>query len=215
MTTVLRTNLCAALVFTGLVAANAQGGGPSFDCAKADGAIETLICRDRQLGQLDRETTRLFELARDSAGAPFGRRDELIATERGWIKGRNDCWKASDLRACVVASYAQRIHELRQGYAAARNGDSRGISLGPFVATCTKMNAPVGVTFINSNPALVYLQWPDNSLVLPQALSGSGARYAAKTGKGGYVFWNKGDGAQFQLPDKTTRRCKLAKVGSR
>jgi uncharacterized protein len=214
MTRTFRTSLCTALLLAGLAGAGAQGRGPSFDCAKADGTVETLICRDRQLGELDRETTRLFSLARDGAGMTESRRAELIARERGWIKGRNDCWKADDPRGCVVASYAQRIHELRQGYADARSSDGRGISLGPFVATCIGMNTPVAVTFMNSEPALVYLQWRDNSVVLTQTLSGSGARYAAKAGNGEYVFWNKGDGADFVLPDKTSHQCRIARSGS-
>ncbi|MCR2808088.1 MliC family protein, partial [Paenibacillus soyae] len=35
------------------------------------------------------------------------------AIQRGWIKGRNDCWKAGDLRQCVEDSYQLRITELQ------------------------------------------------------------------------------------------------------
>ena len=35
------------------------------------------------------------------------------AIQRGWIKGRNDCWKAGDLRQCVEESYQLRITELQ------------------------------------------------------------------------------------------------------
>ncbi|MGB6188236.1 MAG: hypothetical protein WBF70_06640, partial [Aeromonas molluscorum] len=33
--------------------------------------------------------------------------------QRGWIKGRNECWKADDLRQCVLTNYQQRITELQ------------------------------------------------------------------------------------------------------
>ena len=37
---------------------------------------------------------------------------ELRAYQRGWIGGRDDCWKAEDLRACVEDAYLLREAEL-------------------------------------------------------------------------------------------------------
>ena len=37
----------------------------------------------------------------------------LKAEQRGWIKGRNDCWKSDDMRGCVANEYRYRINELK------------------------------------------------------------------------------------------------------
>lgn len=38
---------------------------------------------------------------------------EERAFQRGWIKGRSDCWKAEDARACVETSYRTRMVKLQ------------------------------------------------------------------------------------------------------
>jgi len=189
----------------------AQGMGPSFQCARADGAVEKLVCQDKQLSEMDRETARLFKLALDSLSGNENRRNELVATERGWIKGRNDCSKDANVRPCVVASYAARIHELRQDYPSARTGG--GISLGPFATRCTGISATISAVFINTVPSVVSLSWPNNALVLTQTLSGSGARYAAAGPNGETVFWNKGNEASFDLPGSPGHQCQLSPAG--
>ncbi|QJT11506.1 DUF1311 domain-containing protein [Aeromonas sp. 2692-1] len=100
--------LLGPLLFTPLLACAAT---PSFDCAKAAGAAETLICKDAALAALDNELATLYpkELANLS---PEQLKTEK-AMQRGWIKGRNDCWKAKDLRQCVEENYQQRITELQ------------------------------------------------------------------------------------------------------
>lgn len=40
----------------------------------------------------------------------------LKAEQRGWVKGRNDCWKSADKRKCVDQSYRRRIAELQARY---------------------------------------------------------------------------------------------------
>lgn len=84
---------------------------PSFDCAKAAGATETLICKDAALAALDNELAALYPKALANL-SPEQLKTEK-AMQRGWIKGRNDCWKAKDLRQCVEESYQQRITELQ------------------------------------------------------------------------------------------------------
>jgi uncharacterized protein len=61
-----------------------------------------MICKDDQLAALDVETARLFTLARDGAQTTEDRKKELLAMQRGFIKGRDDCWKADDKRACIA-----------------------------------------------------------------------------------------------------------------
>ena len=124
--------LPAALVLASPVHAAQAAATPSFDCKKADGQVEQMVCKDATLARLDRETTRLYGLALDARSLPTAQKKSLIAEQRGWIKGRNDCSKADDAHACTATAYLQRIYDLRHGYAGARTQDDRGISRGPF-----------------------------------------------------------------------------------
>ncbi|MBR7630930.1 MliC family protein [Aeromonas popoffii] len=100
--------LLGPLLFAPLLACAAT---PSFDCAKAAGAAETLICKDAGLAALDNELAALYPKAIANL-SPEQLKTEK-AMQRGWIKGRNDCWKAKDLRQCVEDSYQLRITELQ------------------------------------------------------------------------------------------------------
>ncbi len=199
-----------------MLAAGAAGAQerPSFDCAKAESSAETLVCADAGLAALDREVARLYALAAEGPHMTAEEKQILVATQRGWVKGRDDCWKADDLRTCVAAEYVSRIAGLRQSYADARSDDAAGVSLGPFVAECPGLDAVVGVVFVNADPGAVYLAWRDRVAVLPQAVSASGARYAATLADGDYLFWNKGDTAQFEAPGiDGTLTCTLSEPG--
>jgi uncharacterized protein len=101
------------------IAAFAQEG-PSFDCAKAESSAEKLICEDEALADLDNRITRRFAdaLAVSKTEKPRLAEPEklLRARQRGWIKGRDECWKEDDLRACVQRNYLQREAELVAEY---------------------------------------------------------------------------------------------------
>lgn len=97
------------------LAGHAQDG-PTFDCAKAESSAEKLICEDPALATLDRQLADRFNAAVAAAqsmdvGAKEAE-DTLRATQRGWIKGRDECWKEPDLRACVETEYLRRDAEL-------------------------------------------------------------------------------------------------------
>ena len=55
-------------------------------------------------------------LALDARSLPTAQKKSLIAEQRGWIKGRNDCWKSDDRRSCVEQAYRLRIAELQARY---------------------------------------------------------------------------------------------------
>ncbi|QEP30335.1 lysozyme inhibitor LprI family protein [Pukyongiella litopenaei] len=86
--------------------------GPSFDCAKAQSGAEQLVCEDAGLAELDRRLAGRFTDAVGLAqGLDAGAEEavtELKAMQRGWIKGRDECWKAADQRACVADAYLRR-----------------------------------------------------------------------------------------------------------
>jgi uncharacterized protein len=106
----------------GLPAA-ALAEGPTFDCAKAQGEVEKLICSDASLAALDRRLDGVYKAA--SAKAKGRLATQLREEQRGWVKGRNDCWKAKaktwitaswtvdTVKDCVDAQYRLRSSELQ------------------------------------------------------------------------------------------------------
>jgi uncharacterized protein len=104
------------------VAAPAQG--PAFDCAKAQGEVEKFICGDATLAGRDRHLDAVFKAANAKATGQLATR--LREDQRGWVKGRNDCWKANGretwvtatwtvhtVKACIDAQYRLRTSELQ------------------------------------------------------------------------------------------------------
>ncbi|MCV6823890.1 MULTISPECIES: MliC family protein [Halocynthiibacter] len=194
--------------------AQVSGSKPAFDCAKASSEVENAICADPRLGQLDQELSRVYNLAVNGPNMTADRLKELKAYQRGWIKGRDECWKSqSDLTDCVVDNYALRINEIRTGYADARADDASGVSVGPFPYVCDGLTAVVSVGFVNVDPGVVTLRWADNAVALDQVQAASGAKYEGETYRGKVGFWSKGDEAIFSLSDRGDMQCKQDAMG--
>ncbi|MDO6776477.1 MULTISPECIES: MliC family protein [unclassified Shewanella] len=90
---------------------------PAFDCQQASGEVEQLICQDSQLAQLDIQLNQVFKKSISQLGADadldVDALAQLKAFQRGWIKGRNECWKADDIKQCVIYAYTSRLTELQ------------------------------------------------------------------------------------------------------
>lgn len=84
---------------------------PAFDCAKAEGEVEQLICSDDELASMDLLLARTY--SQTIQNIPKEERATFRAEQRGWIKGRNDCWKADNVRRCVEFSYQSKTVELQ------------------------------------------------------------------------------------------------------
>lgn len=191
----------------------AEASEPSFDCAKAQSSAEKLVCSDEQLAALDRETARLFGLAVKGTQVSGERKKQLKAYQRGWIKGRDECWKEPEQKTCVRDNYAIRIYELRQGYADARSQDTKGISKGLLALECDGFDAGIGVAFIASEPSVAALGWKDQKVALGQVASASGTKYAGKSFDGSYNLWTKGGEATFEMPGKQQLKCRIVSGG--
>jgi len=89
----------------------AGAASPSFDCAKGSHEAEELVCKDAELARLDRSLAELYNTVLKHT--PASEQGMLKTEQRGWVKGRNDCWKSSDQRGCIKASYEDRIRELK------------------------------------------------------------------------------------------------------
>ncbi|MEJ8847647.1 MliC family protein [Variovorax rhizosphaerae] len=201
-----RTSSVATLPILLLAVSQALAASPSFSCAKPSGAAEEAICKDDTLAALDRENARVYSLARGMPGLDPWKRNQLIAMQRGWIKGRNDCWKSEDAKACIRDSYVMRIAEVRGGYTGARA--KGGVSIGPVAVKCPG-TAAMNATFVNVDPQLAYLGGGDISLVMTIDRSGSGAKYTGKSPQGEAMFWQKGPEAIVQLPGGKEMTCSV------
>lgn len=85
----------------------------SFDCSKIEkNNSEGLICSSDELMDLDRELFKIYK----QALAKASKEDMLKVYQRGWIKDRNDCWKAGDEKKCMADQYQLRIKELKDQY---------------------------------------------------------------------------------------------------
>lgn len=89
---------------------------PAFDCAEAESSAEKLVCDDADLAALDRRLAERFAAAVAVAEGLDTDSEEttntLRAMQRGWISGRDECWKEPDLRVCVESEYLRREAEL-------------------------------------------------------------------------------------------------------
>ncbi|MFC3615548.1 MliC family protein [Lutimaribacter marinistellae] len=202
-------------VFLTLIASPAVAADPSFDCSKAESGAEKAICASDALAELDLEVTRLYKLAVATPDMGDDRLNELKAMQRGWIKGRDECWKSDlGLETCVANEYGFRIMDLRQGYANARSADDDGISMGPMVLACDGLDAMVGITFVNGSEPLAVMRWQENAIVLPRVPSASGAKYETDMWYGGpSSLFTKGDEALFTPPGGAEVTCKIEEIG--
>ncbi len=107
----MRRIMLAVVATSVLLSAPAYAAQPSFDCRKASHEAEQLICQDAELAALDRSLAELYSTVLKHTPA---REQQRLKTEQsGWVKGRNDCWKASDPRGCIKGEYEARIRELK------------------------------------------------------------------------------------------------------
>ena len=93
----------AFLAFAMGVPAAAFAEGPTFNCAKAQGEVEKLICSDASLAALDRKLDSVYKAASAKAQGKLATR--LREDQRGWVKGRNDCWKANGQQTWITATW--------------------------------------------------------------------------------------------------------------
>ena len=156
-----------------LVSGSTLAQGPAFKCDKVEtGSMEALICQDAGLSALDQQLAQVY--AEASKKAVNEHPATLKAEQRGWIKGRDDCWKSQDQKLCVSDSYHQRIVELQARY---RLVDS----VGPVTWLCDgDSRNQVVVTFFKTEPATLIAERGDSTSLMTQQISASGSRYLGR-----------------------------------
>lgn len=143
---------------------------PAFDCGQVEaGSIEAQICQSEALSALDRNMAKVYKAAQQKASNEHP--PVLKAEQRGWIKGRNDCWKSDDQPTCVADSYRLRIAELQARYRLIE-------ATGPVFYQCDGNPAKeVVASFFRTEPPTAIVEFGDRSSLMYQQPSGSGARY--------------------------------------
>ncbi|MEE4243280.1 MAG: MliC family protein [Desulfopila sp.] len=155
-----------------------SGTAPSFDCSRvAAGSIEAMICADKPLSALDRNLAKVYAAALNLAEHEHP--PVLKAEQRGWIKGRNECWKSADKRECVRNSYQQRIVELQAAYRLVPFN-------GPVSYLCNDNPAnEFIVTFFHTEPPTLIAERGDSTSLMYLQPSASGSRYQGRN----EAFW--------------------------
>ena len=171
----------------------------SFDCGRANGQAQELVCGDANLAAMDREVARLAGLAAEPAA------------QADWVQQRDGCWKADELRQCVMAAAVLKIHALRQGSEAARSSD--GLSVGPVAYSCRGIEGPMLATFVNSDPGAAALEWDGQAIAIDHATTSSGARYDGRWNGQSYAFWTKGKEATLTVPGEGDLQCNETSAG--
>ena len=162
-----------AIVFVsfGMAGGPAMAQGPSFACSKVEaGSTEEMICKDSGLSTLDRKLSEVYSAALKKAKNEHP--PVLKAEQRGWIKGRNECWKSDAPHKCVEESYRMRIAELQAKYRLVP-------STGPVIYQCDG-NAEVIATFFQTDPPTLIAERGDSVSLMTLQPSGSGSRYQGR-----------------------------------
>ena len=172
----------------------AQAKGPSFDCAKAQGEVQQLVCEDEGLAALDRKLDEVYKAARAKAANEVP--PVLVAEQRGWVKGRDECWKAksggptfltatwqaTNVRECVEGNYRIRISELQAKYRLVP-------PKGPVFFACENNPAnELVATFFETDPPTARLERGDQTVTAWLVPAGSGSKYEGQN----VEFWTKG-----------------------
>ncbi|MCG9719973.1 MliC family protein [Shewanella sp. Isolate7] len=146
---------------------------PSFDCDSDKlSSIETLICHDADLAALDQQMSKVFQAA--STKAVNEHPPMLKAEQRGWIKGRNECWKSEDKTQCVRDNYQMRIAELQARYHLI--APTAEVSY-----QCDGIAAKqVMVSYFATEPATLIAEFGDSVSLMVSQPSASGSRYQGR-----------------------------------
>jgi len=82
---------------------------PSFDCRRAQGRVQEVICRRPRLAKLDRELDALYREVRDLAPRG-GEARRLRREQRAWLEQRDQCRARG---RCIRRAYNDRIADLQ------------------------------------------------------------------------------------------------------
>ncbi len=133
---------------------------PSFSCAgEGLSSAEQAVCANAELAGLDLQLHEAFQALLEQAD-DTALESHLKAVQRGWIKGRDECWKSPPVEACVEREYRERIEALDK--MSSQIGQHRLLTL-----LCeNNPEREIIIRFYALQPALATLSWPDKASLL-------------------------------------------------
>ncbi|TNV17904.1 DUF1311 domain-containing protein [Buttiauxella sp. B2] len=168
---------------------------PSFDCNKTSGSeVEKLICKDKTLAALDVKMSSVYSAAMKKL--PAQEQKVQKATQRGWIKGRDECWKSDNASQCVIDEYSRRITELQIKGELLKTPD-------PYTYQCGKEQLIAWYYNETEMPAALLKTGNIQPEIAYLARSGSGAKYEAQN----WGFWSKGKEGVLMREGKADQNC--------
>lgn len=182
-----------------------QAPYPSFDCSAELRSIETLICQTPELIELDNKLDNVFKSSikvAENLDSDSEKSVKLLRTEeKGWINGRNDCWKSTDIKQCVRFNYEHRIAQLQTKWILVPSGR-------PVHYSCGNEGHEFYLTeFSTDTLPAVAIEYGDNRKIfvandktMPMDLQGEFGRYLKVEGHNATLVWN-----QFEEPMQCTR----------
>lgn len=149
----------SALLFG--VSTNVEAFLPSYDCTQRSlNSVEQTICADVQLSQLDVLLADVYKNAKEIDKT--NQATHSIRTEqRGWLKGRNECWKSEKRKECIRDQYQQRIANLQARYRLVEHSE-------PMFFACDDNQAKeVVVTLFETDPISIIAEFGDSVAFMP------------------------------------------------
>ncbi|MGH1467135.1 MAG: alpha/beta fold hydrolase [Cognatishimia sp.] len=178
---------------------------PSFDCAAAVSSAEKAICENPALAELDLRIADWFAQAEERAQSlDAGAEDAtnlLRAYQRGWIKGRDECWKESDLETCIRDAYL-----LREGQLVAEWQLIEPVRTAEFMCAGNPANV-VTVSYFETERPAVRLEYGDGIETGVQSTDRAD-KYDGSFGKG---FIDFGEAAELVWTQGEPLACELIK----
>lgn len=166
----------------------AAADGPAFDCRKAQGDVQALVCKDVDLAALDRMMDEAYRAAFSKAKKE---RKALRAEQESWTATRDECSKDGDaMRACVGRAYQSRIGELQALYELVP-------SRGPYTFDCANRADPIVAKYFHTEPASARLQRGSETVIAWSEPGAKGTKFVAPN----VSFLVKGTSAQVEWRD--------------
>jgi uncharacterized protein len=159
--------------------------GPAFDCRKAQGEVQALICKVPDLAALDRKLDEVFRAAQSKAKKD---KKALRSEQDSWIRTRDECAREpSTTQTCVGRSYQSRIGELQALYELVP-------SKGPYTFDCANRAEPIVVKYFHTEPASARLQRGDETVIAWSEPGAKGTKFVGQN----VTFLAKGISAQVE-----------------